>query len=98
MYSDWDQKNEIRRSPVDRDGLSTWLTEANDDAGNARPALVASKNVFLPDQREIASLGSAIVRLPISAFAHREWSSGFSSGLFGSSDCHERTHAEIAEL
>jgi hypothetical protein len=56
MYSDWDQKNEIRRSPVDRDGLSTWLTDANDDAGNARPAFVASKNVFLPDQKEIASL------------------------------------------
>ena len=56
MYSDWDQKNEIRRSPVDRDGLSTWLTDANDDAGNARPAFLASKNVFLPDQTEIASL------------------------------------------
>ena len=33
MFSDWDQKNEIRRSPEDRDGLSAWLTDANDDAG-----------------------------------------------------------------
>ena len=56
MYSDWDQKNEIRRSPEDRDGLSTWLTDANDDAGNARPAFLASKNVFFPDQKEIESL------------------------------------------
>ena len=32
------QKNEILRGPEDRDGLSTWLTDANDDAGNARPA------------------------------------------------------------
>jgi hypothetical protein len=56
MFSDWDQKNEILRSPEDRDGLSAWLTDANDDAGNARPAYVASKNVFYPDQKEIESL------------------------------------------
>lgn len=56
MYSDWDQKNEILRSPEDRDGLSAWLTDANDDAGNARPAYIASKNVFFPEQKEIESL------------------------------------------
>jgi hypothetical protein len=56
MYSDWDQKNEILRSPEDRDGLSAWLTDANDDAGNARPAFIASKNVFFPEQKEIESL------------------------------------------
>jgi hypothetical protein len=56
VYSDWDQKNEILRSPEDRDNLSAWLTDANDDAGNARPAYVASKNVFFPDQDQIDSL------------------------------------------
>jgi Family of unknown function (DUF5695) len=56
VYSDWDQKNEILRSPEDRDGLSAWLTDANDDAGNARPAFLASKNVFFPNQKEIESL------------------------------------------
>jgi hypothetical protein len=56
VYSDWDQKNEILRSPEDRDGLSAWLTDANDDAGNARPAFIASKNVFFPNQTEIDSL------------------------------------------
>ena len=55
-YGDWDQKNEILRGPEDRDGLSTWLTDANDDAGNARPAFIASKNVFYPDEKEIESL------------------------------------------
>ena len=62
VYSDWDQKNEILRSPEDRDGLSTWLTDANDDAGNARPAFLASKNVFLPDTSEIASLETYVSR------------------------------------
>jgi hypothetical protein len=61
-YSDWDQKNEIRRSPEDRDSLSTWLTDADDDAGNARPAFLASKNVLLPNQTEIASLETYISR------------------------------------
>jgi hypothetical protein len=56
VYSDWDEKNEVRRSPEDRDGLSAWLTDSNDDAGNARPAFIASKNVFFPEQKEIESL------------------------------------------
>src|SRR5262249_3699120 len=56
VYSDWDQKNEILRSPEDRDGLSAWLTDADDDAGNARPAFLASKNVFFPNKTEIESL------------------------------------------
>jgi hypothetical protein len=56
VYSDWDQKNEIRRSPEDRDNLSAWLTDANDDAGNARPAFIAAKNAVFPNQTEIDSL------------------------------------------
>jgi hypothetical protein len=56
VYGDWDQKNQILRGPEDRDGLSTWLTDASDDAGNARPAYIASKNVFFPRREEIESL------------------------------------------
>jgi hypothetical protein len=56
VYSDWDQVHKVLRSPIDRDGLSPWLTDASDDAGNARPAYVASKNVFFPNQAEIDSV------------------------------------------
>jgi len=56
VYSDWDMKNRVLRSPDDRDGLPTWLVDACDDAGNARPAYVASKNVYLPVQAEVASV------------------------------------------
>lgn len=56
VYSDWDMKNLILRSADDRDGLSSWLTDACDDAGNARPAYIASKNVFFPNQAEIESV------------------------------------------
>lgn len=60
VYADWDQRNEILRGPEDRDGLSSWLTDANDDAGNARPAFLASKNVVFPDAAEIGSLETYI--------------------------------------
>lgn len=56
VYSDWDMKNKVLRSANDRDGLQTWLVDACDDAGNARPAFVASKNVFLPVQEEVAGV------------------------------------------
>jgi len=56
VYSDWDMKNRVLRSPEDRDGLPTWLVDACDDAGNARPAFVASKNVYFPVQAEVASV------------------------------------------
>jgi len=56
VYSDWDMKNRVLRSPDDRDGLSTWLVDACDDAGNARPAYVASKNVYFPKQAEVNSV------------------------------------------
>ncbi len=56
VYSDWDMKNRVLRSPEDRDGLPTWLVDACDDAGNARPAYVASKNVYFPVQAEVASV------------------------------------------
>jgi hypothetical protein len=62
VYSDWDQKNEMLRSPEDRDSLSAWLTDADDDAGNARPAFLASKNAFFPEPGEIASLELYISR------------------------------------
>ncbi len=55
-FGDWDEKNQVLRGPEDRDSLSTWLTDACDDAGNARPAFIASKNVFYPDRKEIESL------------------------------------------
>ena len=38
------------------------MTDANDDAGNARPAFLASKNVFLPNKTAIESLELYISR------------------------------------
>lgn len=56
VFSDWDMKNKVLRSADDRDGLQTWLVDACDDAGNARPAFVASKNVYFPNQEEVAAV------------------------------------------
>ena len=55
-YGDWDQVNEVLRNPEDRDGLRPWLVDSSDDAGNARPAFIAAKNLFFPEQVEIDSV------------------------------------------
>jgi hypothetical protein len=73
VYSDWDQRHKVLRGPIDRDGLSPWLTDASDDAGNARPAFVASKNAFLPDQKEIDSVELYIRHY---LFAGNKWNEG----------------------
>jgi len=55
-YGDWDQVEKVLRNPEDRDGMRPWLIDSSDDAGNARPAYVAAKNVFFPRQEEIDSV------------------------------------------
>jgi len=55
-YGDWDQVNKVLRNPEDRDGMRPWLIDSSDDAGNARPAYIAAKNVFFPKQEEIGSV------------------------------------------
>lgn len=55
-YGDWDQMKRVLRNPEDRDGLRPWLVDSSDDAGNARPAFIAAKNVFFPVQSEIDSV------------------------------------------
>ena len=55
-YGDWDQVHKVLRNPEDRDGMRPWLVDASDDAGNARPAFIAAKNVFLPVPSEIESV------------------------------------------
>ena len=61
------------RNPEDRDRLSPWLTDSSDDAGNARPAFVASKNLFFPNQAEIDSVERYIKYY---LFASNRWDQG----------------------
>jgi Family of unknown function (DUF5695) len=72
-YGDWDQVHKVLRNPENRDGLSPWLTDSSDDAGNARPAYVASKNVFFPNQAEIDSVERYIKYY---LFAGNRWDEG----------------------
>jgi hypothetical protein len=72
-YGDWDQVHKVLRNPDDRDGLRPWLTDSSDDAGNARPAYVASKNLFFPNQAEIDSVERYIKYY---LFASNRWDQG----------------------
>jgi hypothetical protein len=61
LYSQWDMKNQILRSPDDRDGgsLAPYMV-ACDDTELGKPAYIAGKNIVYPDQAEIDSVEAHI--------------------------------------
>src|ERR1035437_5352881 len=61
LYSQWDMKNQILRSPDDRDGgsLNPYMV-ACDDTELGKPAYIAGKNIVYPDRSEIDSVEAHI--------------------------------------
>jgi hypothetical protein len=55
LFSEWDMKHQILRSPEDLDGLQAYAVACDDPALGKAP-YVASKNVFYPSQQEIAAV------------------------------------------
>lgn len=52
VFSQWDMKHEVLRSPDDLDGLQSYAV-ASDDPALGKAPYVAGKNVFFPVQSEI---------------------------------------------
>lgn len=59
LYSQWDMKHQILRSPDDLDGLQSYSVACDDPALGKAPYL-AAKNVSFPDQDEITSVENYI--------------------------------------
>jgi len=59
LYSQWDMKHQVLRSPDDLDGLQSYAV-ASDDPSLGKAPYLAYKNVFFPDREEIASVESYI--------------------------------------
>lgn len=55
LYSQWDMKHQVLRSPDDLDGLQSYAVACDDPALGKAPFL-AAKNVFFPEQDEITSI------------------------------------------
>lgn len=55
LFSEWDMKNEVLRSPDDTDGLLDYILTC-DDPGLCKAPYVAAKNVHYPDAGEIAAV------------------------------------------
>ena len=55
LFSDWDMKNHVLRSPDNLDGLPPYLVNC-DDPGLAKAPYLASKNVYFPAAAEIEAL------------------------------------------
>ncbi|HSO77805.1 MAG TPA: DUF5695 domain-containing protein, partial [Bacteroidales bacterium] len=58
LYSAYDMKNGILRGPDNTDGYDGWwgYVLASDDPGLCKAPYVAAKNVYFPDDKEIASV------------------------------------------
>ena len=59
LYSQWDMKNKILRSPDNLDGLQSYAVACDDTALGKAP-YIAAKNVLFPDEKEIASVENYI--------------------------------------
>jgi hypothetical protein len=59
LYSQWDMKHQVLRSPADLDGLQSYAVACDDPALGKAPYL-AARNVFFPDQDEITSVENYI--------------------------------------
>ena len=57
VFSQWDMKHEILRSPDDLDGLQSYAV-ASDDPALGKAPFVAGKNIFYPSQSEIDAVES----------------------------------------
>ena len=55
LFSQWDMKNHILRSPDDLDGLQSYAV-ACDDTELGKSAFIAQKNIVYPSQKEIAAV------------------------------------------
>jgi hypothetical protein len=55
LFSQWDMKNHILRSPDDLDGLQSYAV-ACDDTELGKAAFIAQKNIAYPSQKEIAAV------------------------------------------
>ena len=55
LYSQWDMKHQILRSPDDLDGLQSYAVACDDTALGKAPYL-AAKNIFFPEQKEVDSI------------------------------------------
>jgi len=55
LFSQWDMKNHILRSPDDLDGLQSYAV-ACDDTELGKSAFIAGKNIVYPAQKEIAAV------------------------------------------
>jgi Family of unknown function (DUF5695) len=55
LFSQWDMKNHILRSPDDLDGLQSYAV-ACDDTELGKSAFIAQKNIVYPSQKEISAV------------------------------------------
>ena len=55
LFSEWDMKAKVLRSPDDKDGLADYIL-ASDDPGLCKAPYIAAKNAIYPDAKQIEAV------------------------------------------
>lgn len=91
LYSVWDMKNKVLRGPDNTDGFDFWwgYVLAADDIGLSKAPFIASKNVYFPDDKEIASVEYYIKHFVWGGLQRTDLETPYEYGIYGVPNWHE---------
>lgn len=91
LYSVWDMKNKVLRGPENTDGFDFWwgYVLAADDIGLSKAPFISSKNVYFPDDKEIASVEYYIKHFVWGGLQRTDLETPYEYGIYGVPNWHE---------
>ncbi len=101
LYSAYDMKNGILRGPDNTDGYDGWwgYVLASDDPGLCKAPYVAAKNVYFPDDKEIASVEYYLKEFVWNGLQRTDKDDPYPYGIYGVPNWKEaRDPAERAKI
>ena len=101
LYSAYDMKNGVLRGPDNTDGYDGWwgYVLASDDPGLCKAPYVAAKNVYFPDDKEIASVEYYLKEFVWNGLQRTDKDDPYPYGIYGVPNWKEaRDPAERAKI
>jgi len=84
LFSLWDMRSQVLRTPDDTGGLDAYMVGGSDDPDLSKAPYIAAKNIAFPDDREIASVEYYIQHFVWGKLQRTGDESPFPYGIYGS--------------
>ena len=84
LFSLWDMRSHVLRTPDDAGGLDAYMVGGSDDPDLCKAPYIAAKNIGFPDDREIASVEYYIQHFVWGKLQRTGDESPFPYGIYGS--------------